>query len=221
MVNRFIAMKKGNTILTCSAAVLLAAATATAQMSGASGAQAQPSMPNPQQMPGNANPGVTGAGNNAPTPQQFSDQAFVRKTLEGGETEVQLGQLAQEKSQSADVKQFAQRMVHDHTELGDKMMKPIAKQIGVSEPKGPSKKDKQLIARLQGLSGNDFDQAYIQAMVKDHKQDLKEFKDEGQATQDPNLQKATQVGTNMISQHLQMIEQIAQNHNVSVQASNK
>jgi putative membrane protein len=220
MISKLIAVKMSNKILACSAAVLLAAATATAQMQGGSGAQQ--STPNPQQqMPNSSSPAMAGAGNSAPTPQQFSDQAFVKKALEGGETEVQLGQLAQEKSQSTDVKQFAQKMVHDHTELADKMMKPIAKQIGVSEPKGPSKKDKQLIAKLQGLSGNDFDQAYIQAMVKDHKQDLKEFKDEGQATQDPNLQKATQVGTSLISQHLQLIEQIAQNHNVSVQASNK
>ena len=140
--------------------------------------------------------------------------------MEGGEAEVQLGQLAQQKSQSADVKQFGQKMVQDHSQLGEEM-KAVAKSLGVKEPKGPSKKDKQLMAKLQGLSGAQFDEEYIKAMIKDHKQDLKEFKDQAQMTQDPNLQKVTQQGANVISQHLQMIEQVAQAHNVAVQASNK
>lgn len=153
---------------------------------------------------------------NAPNTQALEDQDFVRKALEGGAAEVQLGQLAQQKSQSADVKQFGQKMVQDHTQLGDQVMKPVAKQLGVKEPNGLSKKDRQLVASLEALSGPQFDQEYIKAMVKDHKQDLKEFKSEAQMAQDPNVKKAAAEGTNVISQHLQMIEQIAQSHNVAV-----
>jgi putative membrane protein len=105
-------------------------------------------------------------------------------------------------------------MVQDHTQLGDQM-KPIAQQLGVKEPKGPSKKDKELIAKLETLSGPQFDEAYIQAMVKDHKQDLKDFKDAAQTAQNPNVKQAAQQGAGVISQHLQMIQQIAQNHNVA------
>jgi putative membrane protein len=148
-------------------------------------------------------------------PQAINDQEFVRKALEGGAAEVQLGQLAEQKSQSPDVKQFGQKMVQDHTQLGDQVMKPVAKQLGVKEPKELSKKDKQLVASLEGLSGPQFDQEYIKAMVKDHKQDLKDFTNEAQMAQDPNVKKAAQEGTAVISQHLQMIEQIAQSHNVT------
>jgi len=140
--------------------------------------------------------------------QATADQAFVRKALEGGAAEVQLGQLAQQKSQSEDVKQVGQRMVQDHTQLGDQM-KPIAQQLGVKEPKELSKKDKQLMAKLESLSGPQFDETYIQAMVKDHQQDLKEFKSEAQTTQDPNVKPAAQQGADVISQHLEMIQQIA------------
>ena len=199
-----------------SAAVLLAGITAVAQAPSGGG---QPSTPNAQPMP-STGPSMAGADNSAPTAQRFSDQAFVKKALEGGDAEVQLGQLAQQKSQSPDVKQFGQKMVQDHTQLGEQM-KPIAQKLGVSEPKGPSKKDKQLMAKLEGLSGDQFDQEYIKAMVKDHKQDLKDFKDEAQMTQDPNLQQAIKQGYSVIAQHLQMIEQIAQAHNVSTQESNK
>src|SRR3984957_11303601 len=176
--------------LLCSASALLASVIAIAQNQPVMpGAQNQPVMPGQQQP--NQQPMGPGAG--APTKmdtgsadqQAMADQAFVRKALEGGAAEVQLGQLAQQKSQSDDVKQFGQKMVEDHTQLGEQM-KPVAQQLGVKEPKGPSKKDKELAAKLEGLSGQQFDEAYIQAMVKDHKQDLKDFKQAAQTTQNPN-----------------------------------
>jgi putative membrane protein len=173
----------------------------------------QPSMPNQQPT---TTAGASPLDSSAPNMQTIDDQEFVRKALEGGAAEVQLGQLAQQRSQSDDVKQFGQKMVQDHTQLGDQVIKPIAKQLGVTAPKGLSKKDKQLVASLEGLSGPQFDQEYIKAMVKDHRQDLKEFKSEAQMSQDPNVKKAAEEGTDVISRHLQMIEQIAQSHNLAV-----
>jgi putative membrane protein len=212
-----ISKRMGTRLLLCSASTLLASAFAIAQVQpGAAGQQ-----PNaPGQQPTTPAPGALGPDSNLANQQAMADQSFVRKALEGGVAEVQLGQLAQQKSQSDDVKQFGQKMVEDHTQLGDQM-KPIAQQLGVKEPKGPSKKDKQLMAKLEGLSGPQFDEAYIQAMVKDHKQDLKEFKDEAQAAQNPNVKQVAQQGAGVISQHLQMIQQIAQSHNVATDGKSK
>ena len=75
-------------------------------------------------------------------------------------------------------------MVDDHTKMGDQL-KPIAQQIGVKIPDGPSKKDKTTIAKLQELNGDDFDKAYMKDMVKDHKTDLTDFRSE--ADQGSNL----------------------------------
>jgi len=192
---------------------------AVAQYQPGGAGQQQPNMPN-QQQPVTPSTGTMGPDSSLANQQATADQAFVRKALEGGAVEVQLGQLAQQKSQSEDVKQFGQKMVEDHTQLAEQM-KPIAQQLGVKEPKGPSKKDKQLIAKLEGLSGPQFDEAYIQAMVKDHKEDLKEFKDEAQAAQNQNVKQAAQQGAGVISQHLQLIQQIAQSHNVATEGKSK
>ena len=206
-------------ILLCSASTLLVSAMAVAQYApGGAGQQQQPNMPN--QQPVTPSTGTTGPDSSLANQQAIADQAFVRKALEGGAVEVQLGQLAQQKSQSEDVKQFGQKMVEDHTQLAEQM-KPIAQQLGVKEPKGLSKKDKQLIAKLEGLSGPQFDEAYIQAMVKDHKEDLKEFKDEAQSALNQNVKLTAQQGAGVISQHLQMIQQIAQNHNVATEGKSK
>lgn len=203
----------------CSVPALFTCAALMAQgpPSGGGGGQqpSQPTQPPSSQMPSSAAPGA------AQQSQSFGDQAFVAKAMEGNAAEVQLGQLAQEKSQSNDVKQFAQKMVSEHQQMTDKWFKPVAKQIGASEPKGPSKKDKKLAEKLQGLSGQQFDTEYIQAMVKDHKQDLKDFQSEAQSAQDPNVKQIAQQGADVISKHLQMIEQIAQAHNVPVEGKTK
>jgi putative membrane protein len=160
------------------------------------------------------NPGMNGMANGQPTP---ADKMFVKKALEGGMAEVQLGQLALQKSNNDDVKQFAQRMVDDHTKMGEQM-KPIAQQIGVTIPDAPSKKDQATLARLQTLSGADFDKAYMKDMVKDHKADLNDFKTEAQSGSSPAVKDAASKGSKVISEHLQLAEQI--NQKASTMASN-
>jgi putative membrane protein len=181
--------------------------------------QQQPSMPSQQpsaSSPSNPNGPGANPGSTPTSSQDFSERAFISKGMEGGMAEVQLGQLAQQKSESNDVKQFAAKMVNDHGQMGEKWFKPVAQQMGISEPKGPSKKDKKEIEKLQGLSGQDFDREYITMMVKDHQKDLKEFQSEAQSAQDPTVKQIADKGSQVIQQHLQIIEQIAKAHNIDV-----
>ncbi len=164
-------------------------------------------------------PAVAQSGmNDASGKASMADKKFVKEALEGGMAEVQLGQLAAQKGNSDDVKKFGQKMVDDHSKMGDDL-KPVASQIGVTPPTSVSVKDKALMTKLEGLSGDAFDKVYIQAMVKDHKMDLAEFKKEASSGMDPAVKEQASKGTEVISQHLQMIEQIAQAHHVMAGSS--
>jgi len=195
-----------------SGTILLTGLTAVAQMRPGDGAQTTNPSTNP-----NGNPGVSSPENiqmqQAAASGAMQDKAFVKKALEGGMAEVQLGQLAADKGSSDDVKQFGQTMVTDHAKLGDQM-KVVAQQMGVTPPASVSKKDKELMAKLQSLSGEQFDNAYIVAMVKDHKKDADDFKSEAQQTQNPALQQVTQQVEQVIDRHLEMIDKIAESHNL-------
>lgn len=215
------ANRTSRTILIFSATALLAGATALAQMQPGGGAGQQP-MPSqtPQQTPGQQpgqqpTPGTAIGGMTPSNATSPGDQAFLQTVMESDAAEVQLGQMAQEKSQSDDVKQFGQKMVENRKRL-DEQLKPIADKLEVHEPKQPSKKDRQMIAKMEALSGPQFDQEYIKAVVKDHREDVKQFKTASQSAQDPNLLMAAKQDTNVIANHLQAIEQIAQTHNVAV-----
>ncbi len=164
--------------------------------------------------------GVPEPGDNNNTAQGFADQSFLKKTLEDNVAQVQMGQLAQQKSSSDDVKQFGQKMAQIHEQLNDQL-KPIAQKLEVSQPKGPSKKDKQKIEQMQALSGADFDTAFIKAMLDDQQADLKNFKDEAQGSQNPNVQQVAKMDEPVLTQHLQILEQLAQSHNVPVETGKK
>jgi putative membrane protein len=143
------------------------------------------------------------------------DRMFVKKAMQGSMAEVQLAQLTLQKSENEQVKQFAQRMIDDHTKLNEQM-KPVAQQLGVDAPTDVSKNDKKAMAKLQGLSGVAYDQAYIKDMVKDHKQDLNDFQMEASSGQDQTAKDAANQGSKVIAQHLQMAQQMAKDQNVTM-----
>jgi len=151
----------------------------------------------------------------AQAPASDEDKTFVESALKGGMAEIDLGKLAANKGASDDVKQFGQMMVTDHTKLGDKM-KTVASDIGVKPPTMTSASDVALKAKLEVLSGDTFDKAYISAMVKDHEEDLKDFKKEVADATSPEVKAAARHGETVVMHHLEMIRKIAQTHNVTV-----
>ncbi len=148
----------------------------------------------------------------------MQDKMFLKKATQGSNFEIKTAQLALQKSQSQDVKQFAQQMIDDHTKLNDQM-KPVAQEAGVTPPTGISKKDQAIYDKLQGMNGDAFDKAYIQAMLKDHNTDLKEFKQEASNGQLQSEKSAAGQGADVVQNHLQHAQQLAQAHNVSAGSS--
>lgn len=143
----------------------------------------------------------------------MQDKMFLRQAAEGGMFEIEAGKLALQKSSSDDVKQFAQHMIDDHSKLNEQMA-PIAQKASVEPPKELKGKEKKELQKLQGLSGQAFDTEYIQAMLKAHKNDSDAFKMEASNGQFPDEKQAAAQGGAIVDQHLQMIKQIAQAHNV-------
>src|SRR5689334_15410130 len=95
-----------------------------------------------------------------------ADSTFVTKAAQGGMAEVKLGNLAKEKAESPDVKNFGQTMVTDHTKAGDEL-KQIASSKNITLPTDIDAKDQAKYDRLSKLSGAAFDRAYMRDMVAD------------------------------------------------------
>jgi putative membrane protein len=137
-----------------------------------------------------------------------SDKTFVKNAIAGSIAEVNYAKLALQKSKDKNVTEFATKMIHDHEMLITEM-KPVARKLGVSVPTGPPISDHAKYMELKMKSGTDFDRAYVEAMVKDHHQDLQDFIDEQNNTQNPALKEAVGKGEGVIREHTEMIDKIA------------
>ena len=115
-----------------------------------------------------ANSGSTvGTAGRAESGLSSGDRDFVRDVAEMNMGELALGRLASQRAADANVKQFAQMVVTDHTASGDKL-KAFASQHNIEVPTQISDKDRDLQEKLSGKQGLDFDKEYADAMVDRH-----------------------------------------------------
>ena len=137
-----------------------------------------------------------------------ADTKFVKEAADGGMAEVALGKLAADKGSSGSVKQFGQRMVDDHGKANDQL-KQLASQKNVELPQEPSAKHKATMARLEKLSGSDFDKAYVAEMLKDHKQDVAAFQRESRSANDPDIKSFAAQTLPTLQEHLKQVQGIS------------
>lgn len=133
------------------------------------------------------------------------DHSFVEKAAMGGMAEVELGNLAQQKASSEEVKQFASRMVQDHGKANDEL-KQIASAKSIQLPTALDKKHRADIDRLGKMSGAQFDRAYMSHMVDDHKKDIADFKKEASGGKDSELKAFASKTLPTLEEHLQLAQ---------------
>src|SRR5207249_866229 len=123
------------------------------------------------------------------------DKTFMKKAAKGGMMEVAMGQVAEQKAQSDDVKSFGKRMVTDHSKANDEL-KAIASKKGVQLP------SKEHSGKWTS------DKAYMDMMVKDHEKDLAEFKEEASSGSDPDVKKFADDTAKVVQEHLDLAKEI-------------
>lgn len=115
-----------------------------------------------------------------------ADQNFVTKAGIGGMFEVQSSELADDKAQSAEVKNFAKQMIRDHGKANKELDK-LAKSRGATVPSELDAKHAAELKKLEGLEGAEFDKAYIQAQRAGHKEAVGLFQTYSDSSGDPEL----------------------------------
>jgi len=124
----------------------------------------------------------------AATPLSVSeeDAKFVTEAANGGMAEVELGQLAQQKAQHADVKAFGEMMIKDHSKANDELT-ALAQAKNITVPATVGAEQQKVKDDLAKKTGREFDKAYIDEMVEDHEKDVKLFEDASKNLKDAEL----------------------------------
>lgn len=114
------------------------------------------------------------------------DRKFMEEAAHGGLAEVEHGKLAAQRASHPQVKEFAQRMVQDHVKANDEL-KTIAAARGITPPATLDRKHQRRMEKLRRLGGAEFDRAYMQQMVDDHKETVSLFEKQAKAGKDGDL----------------------------------
>ena len=136
-----------------------------------------------------------------------ADYKFAQEAARGGTMEANLGKIAAQRSSNPAVQQFGHRMVTDHGQAGQELAQ-IAASKGALLPVELKPGQQREMDRLARLSGPVFDQAYMKLMVRDHKEDVKEFKRASEDAQDPDLKAFAAKTLTVIQEHLTMAEDL-------------
>lgn len=134
-------------------------------------------------------------------PAQFAQMAASSNMFE-----VESSRLALEKAQDQKVRDFAQKMIDDHTRAGERMMQ-VAQEAGMQPPTTMMPEDKQQLDRLSQVQ--DFDRAYMQAQVAAHEKAVALFQGFAQNGQEGPLRNFAQETLPTLEQHLASVRQLA------------
>jgi putative membrane protein len=133
------------------------------------------------------------------------DAAFAAAAADGGMLEVALGKLAEKKGVSQTVKKLGAQMVADHSKANMEL-KALAAEKHIVIPDNMSEKCQKEVSDLEEKKGKEFDKAYADLMVKDHKDDIDEFKKESEKGNDAQVSGWAKNKIPVLEHHLMMAE---------------
>jgi len=119
-------------------------------------------------------------------PASEQDAKWAVDVANANMTEVELSKVAQTKASNPRLKSFADLMVTDHTAAGDKLNQ-IASNKSIILPTMLSGDSQKKLDELNKKSGKDFDKAYMNDMLSDHKDAVDKFQKGSNDLQDSDL----------------------------------
>jgi putative membrane protein len=134
--------------------------------------------------------GTTSSGTMGSSGTMSSDQAAstasgdkattIAKLHAGHDAEVQAGSWMQQHATNSKVKDFAKKMVNDHSAMDKDLQKYAQKHnlalTGVASVDSEKAKHREALEDLKGMQGAQADHHYMQMMVQDHTKDVSEVK---------------------------------------------
>lgn len=139
-----------------------------------------------------------------------SDADFVVKAANGGMAEVQLGKIAKDKATNEKVKEFAAKMIKDHTKINDRL-KSIAGDLNLTLPATIDQEKQDDVDKLNTISVKDFDKTYVDMMVKAHDTDVDAFQKASKDVSNSDLHGFIMESLPVLQSHQKMIKQIDDN----------
>jgi putative membrane protein len=147
-------------------------------------------------------PAATGT---ATTAADSHAAAFLTDAMKGDNSEVKAGNMAADKGSTQAVKDFGKMLATDHGTHLTKVT-ALAQSMGVPTTNDVTPDAAALATKLQGLSGKDFDKAFVAGMIADHKKAIDMYQKEASSSDPAPLTSLAKDTVPTLQKHLKAAE---------------
>ena len=119
-----------------------------------------------------------------------------------------MGNIAQNRANSPAVKDFAQRMVKDHTAVMNQV-KEWANQNKVPVSTKIEPEQQTYLKEISKFTGKEFDQKFIEFMLKDHQKEVSKVQHYVETSQDSSFKPLVKKTLPILENHLRVAENVA------------
>ncbi len=140
-----------------------------------------------------------------------NDRKAIEELAKMNTAEIKLSELAEQKANHPEVKQFAKQLVEEHSK-NNQEIKELASKKGVDlpEPMTPPPSERSAEQKLSKLSGEKFDQEYMKIMIDDHRKVVNKVENVSARAGDPELKQWAEKTLPTVQQHLDMAKSTEQ-----------
>jgi putative membrane protein len=168
-------------------------------------AQSPPAVTAPAPSPGVSAPAVLPGAPIAPLTD--ADTQFVLVQTENNIAESQAAQLALQHSRNQSVRDFAGKIITDHTYAQDTLAS-IAQMHHLQNATVLTEQHRQMLAQLAQLNGPAFDRAYVDSLVRGHSLMIEELNYQLVHGTDPHISAWVQNTRPILLQHSEIAQQL-------------
>jgi putative membrane protein len=136
-----------------------------------------------------------------------ADRKFLQRAAADNQMEIEISRMAAQKATHPDVKAYAQRMVDDHTATLQQIQDLAQNKNVQMQDHDPSKN--RNTSRLNSLSGQEFDRAYMTQQVRHHQKDVAEFERQAKSNGDPEVRAFAEKTLPTLRDHLERARTVA------------
>ncbi len=116
----------------------------------------------------------------------LDDPTFMMAAASSNMFEIEAGNLAAQNATDQKVKDFGQMMVEHHT-MANQDLQAMASQMGTTLPNTLMPMHQEMLDKLAGKTGNEFNEDYMDTMETAHKMDIAMFEAKNNNATDQNL----------------------------------
>lgn len=133
-------------------------------------------------------------------------EGFVTNAAIADMYEIESARLAAKQAQSPELKQFAQKILDDHTKMSGDLKKAAGGAQGVTVPTAMDERRQGMIDNLKQAPAGNFDQVYRTQQVAAHQESLTLHQTYAENGDNPQLKALAAQHTPMIRMHLERVQ---------------